>query len=164
MYVEAGPDLQALNPYGFSEPLPGIDLSPTKVQMLKFLQNIEMVKDSLCICNFPPFSYDQIIQMINGATGWNTGIMELQKFGERVLSLARMYNIREGLTAADDNLPKRFFQQHIGGPSENNPPYLESEFKKAKAYYYNIMGWDKNGVPTPETLSWYGISFATSKK
>ena len=81
------------------------------------------------------------------------------KFGERILTLARMYNLREGLSSADDKLPKRFFQQHVGGPSENNLPYQEAEFEKAKAYYYKIMGWDEDGVPTPETLSWYGLSF-----
>jgi aldehyde:ferredoxin oxidoreductase len=123
-----------------------------------------MLTDSLCICQFPPYSNDQIINLLKGATGWDTGIMELQKFGERIITLARMYNIREGLTAADDKLPKRFFEQHVGGPSEKNPPYQEAELEKAKAYYYRIMGWDESGVPTPETLSWYGLSFAAPKK
>lgn len=163
-FVAPGPMLDALHPYGFLDPLPALDLSPTKVQMLKFNQNMRMLTDSLCICQFPPYSNDQIIILLKGATGWDTGIMELQKFGERIITLARMYNIREGLTAADDKLPKRFFEQHVGGPSEKNPPYQEAELEKAKAYYYRIMGWDESGVPTPETLSWYGLSFAAPKK
>jgi aldehyde:ferredoxin oxidoreductase len=163
-FVAPGPMLAALNQYGFLDPLPALDLSPTKVQMLKFSQNMRMVMDSACVCQFPPYSNDQVIDLLKAATGWNTGIMELQKFGERVITLARMYNLREGLTAADDKLPKRFFDQHVGGPSEKNPPYLETELEKAKAYYYRIMGWDTNGVPTPETLSYYGLSFAEPKK
>jgi aldehyde:ferredoxin oxidoreductase len=101
--------------------------------------------------------------LFKAATGWSTSLIELSKTAERILNLARMYNIREGLTAADDKLPQRFYQQHVGGPSANNPPYKESELEKAKAYYYSIMGWDKKGVPTPETLSAYGISFAAQK-
>ena len=163
-FIAPGAELKALNPYGFLEPLPALDLSPTKVQMLKFTQNMRMLMDSLCICQIARHSNEQVIDLIKAATGWNTGMMELQKFGERIITLARMYNLREGLTAADDVLPKRFFDQHVGGPSEKNPPYQEAELEKAKTYYYSIMGWDKNGVPTPETLSWYGLSFAAPKK
>jgi len=155
--------LTALNQYGFSEPMPALDLSPTKVQLLKFTQNIRMLMDSACICQFPPYNNDQVVEMFKAATGWNTGLIELMKVSERILNLARMYNLREGLSAADDKLPQRFYQQHVGGASANNPPYKESELDKARAYYYKIMGWNEKGVPTPETLSYYGISFAAQK-
>jgi aldehyde:ferredoxin oxidoreductase len=162
-YIAPGPMLTALNQYGFSEPMPALDLSPTKVQLLKFFQNIRMIMDSACICQFPPYNNDQVVEMFKAATGWNTGLIELMKVSERILNLARMYNLREGLSAADDKLPQRFFQQHVGGPSEKNPPYPESELEKAKSYYYKIMGWDAKGVPTPETLAYYGLSFAAQK-
>jgi len=162
-FVAPGPMLTALNQYGFFDPLPALDLSPTKVQMLKFTQSIRMIMDSACICQFPPYTNDQVVDLFKAATGWNTGIMELMKTADRILNLARMYNIREGLSAADDKLPKRFYQQHVGGPSEKNPPYVEAELEKAKKYYYSIMGWDARGVPTPETLSYLGISFAAKK-
>jgi aldehyde:ferredoxin oxidoreductase len=162
-FVAPGPMLTALNQYGFFDPLPALDLSPTKVQMLKFTQSIRMIMDSACICQFPPYTNDQVVDLFKAATGWNTGIMELMKTADRILNLARMYNIREGLSAADDKLPARFYQQHVGGPSEKNPPYVEAELEKAKKYYYSIMGWDARGVPTPETLSYLGISFAAKK-
>jgi aldehyde:ferredoxin oxidoreductase len=161
-FMAPGPGLTAVNPYGFSDPLPALDLSPTKVQMLKFFLNLRMLQDSLCICQLPPYSNDQLLNLIRGATGWNTGMMELQKFGDRVFTLARMYNLREGLSSADDVLPARLFQQHVGGPSANNQPYKESDFQKGRAYYYNVMGWDERGVPKPETLSWLGLSFAAA--
>jgi aldehyde:ferredoxin oxidoreductase len=162
-YVAPSPMLTAINQFGFLDPMPALDLSPTKVQLLKFFQNIRMCMDSAVICQFPPYTNDQFVDLVRAATGWNTGMMELQKLGERVITLARMYNLREGLSTKDDQLPKRFFQQHVGGPSEKNPPYLESELEKAKAYYYRIMGWDAKGVPTPETLSYYGLSWAAGK-
>jgi aldehyde:ferredoxin oxidoreductase len=159
-YVAPGPGLTALNAYGFSQPLPALDLSPTKVQMLKFFLNLRMLQDSLCICQLPPYSNDQLMNLIQGATGWNCGMMEFQKFGDRVFTLARLYNLREGITAADDVLPHRLFEQHVGGPSQNNQPYKEADFMKARSYYYRAMGWDDNGVPAPETLSWLDLGFA----
>lgn len=162
-FVAPGPMLSAVNQYGFLEPMPALDLSPAKVQLLRFFQSIRMIMDSACICQFPPYNNDQVVELFKAATGWNTGLIELMKTGDRILNLARMYNLREGLSAADDKLPQRFFQQHVGGPSANNPPYKESELDKARAYYYKIMGWDEKGVPTPETLSYYGLSFAAQK-
>jgi aldehyde:ferredoxin oxidoreductase len=157
-FVAPNPGLSALNQYGFFDAMPALDLSPTKVQLLKFMQNIRMIMDSAVICQFPPFSNDQVVQLFKDTTGWNTGLIELMKTGERIITLARMYNLREGLSAADDKLPKRFFQQHVGGPSTNNPPYVQAEVEKAKAYYYSLMGWDKKGVPTPETVSFLGLT------
>ncbi len=162
-YVAPGPMLTALNQYGFFDPMPALDLSPTKVQLLKFTQEQRMLNDSGVMCQFVPFTLDQTVELFKAATGWNTGIIELQKTADRIMQLARMYNLREGLSEADDKLPNRFYQQHVGGPSEQNPPYSEALLDKARAYYYSIMGWDNKGVPTPETLSFYGISWAATK-
>jgi aldehyde:ferredoxin oxidoreductase len=29
---------------------------------------------------------------------------------------------------------------------------LERKMERAKRYYYTLMGWDQNGVPTPERV------------
>jgi aldehyde:ferredoxin oxidoreductase len=33
---------------------------------------------------------------------------------------------------------------------------------KARKYYYSLMGWDANGVPTPETLEAMGLEWAAT--
>ena len=44
---------------------------------------------------------------INASTGWDMSVFELFKVGERANTLARLFNIREGFTKADDTLPQR---------------------------------------------------------
>ena len=73
------------------------------------------------------------------------------------MTMARLFNIREGLTAEDDKLPGRYFQPRPG--SVLNLPGLDPEkMDQAKRYYYSLMGWDRNtGVPLPEKVTELGI-------
>jgi aldehyde:ferredoxin oxidoreductase len=98
--------------------------------------------------------------MLRAATGWDTSLVEMFRVTQRTLTLARMYNLREGYTTADDRLPKRFFEQHVGGPSVDTPPYKEEELRKGIQYYYKLMGWGEDGIPTPETLDILDIAWA----
>jgi aldehyde:ferredoxin oxidoreductase len=59
--------------------------------------------------------------------------------------------MREGLTAADDVLPARFFEPKTDGAVANT--YLDHEqVEKVRKYFYYLMGWDANGVPLPEKV------------
>ena len=48
-------------------------------------------------------------ELLAAVTGWNTSSYEIMRYGERRNHLMRVYNLREGLSAADDRLPDRFF-------------------------------------------------------
>jgi aldehyde:ferredoxin oxidoreductase len=76
---------------------------------------------------------------------------------ERTLTIARLFNIREGMSATDDKLPNRFFQPKRNGVLSTKSYDLE-KLEKAKNYYYTLMGWDaKTGIPTPEKVQELGI-------
>ena len=51
--------------------------------------------------------------MLAAVTGWETSAYEIMRWGERRLHLMRLYNLGAGLTAADDTLPARFFDEPI---------------------------------------------------
>jgi len=72
----------------------------------------------------------------------------LQEIGERIFNLERMYNLREGLTGADDTLPHRMLH-------ESTFPQLASghPLDQLLPTYYRIRGWDEHGVPLPRTLA-----------
>ena len=71
----------------------------------------------------------------------------LQEIGARIFNLERMYNLREGLTAADDTLPGRILHEPtFPGTTTGHP--LDALLPR----YYKLRGWDAEGVPTPETL------------
>jgi len=156
------PFLNSMKPLGILETLPVDDLSPSKVSIFKHQMLLNrLLADTLSICHFLPFGPDRYAEMMRAVTGWNTGVVELLKASERVLTLARVFNMREGFTAADDNLPERFFHPHATGPASKKEPFDRQKFEKAKGNFYNSMGWDrKTGIPTQEKLEELDISWA----
>jgi aldehyde:ferredoxin oxidoreductase len=71
----------------------------------------------------------------------------LQEIGARIFNLERMYNLREGLTAADDTLPPRMLNEPtFPGMTSGHP------LGKLLPRYYRNRGWDADGVPTSRTL------------
>lgn len=87
------------------------------------------------------------------ATGMNMDFGRLFKMGERGFNLERLFNIREGFTAKDDTLPKRFtHEEQIPGNAKTKVP-----LDKMMPRYYSLRGWDERGVPTPKTLKKLGL-------
>ena len=91
---------------------------------------------------YGPWTFDGIVEYVNAVTGWETTLTELIKVGERHANMARIFNLREGLTANDDTLPERFFQPMEGGKLKGNKIDREP-FLTAIEGYYEMMGWDK---------------------
>jgi aldehyde:ferredoxin oxidoreductase len=155
-------DLAALHPLGVHDPLPADDLSPRKVTAFHYFHSFRILQDCGVVCMFVPSSLERLTAMVKGITGWDTGMVELLRIADRTLTLARMFNLREGIDSTGDKLPDRFFQAHVGGPSANHKLYERQNLEKAKSYYYSLMGWDAKGVPTPETLEAQGIDWAAN--
>jgi aldehyde:ferredoxin oxidoreductase len=63
----------------------------------------------------------------------------------RVTDLTRRFNLQEGLTRADDSLPKRLFTEKL--PDGNS--ITEEAFTQLVDDYYRLRGWDENGIPAP---------------
>jgi aldehyde:ferredoxin oxidoreductase len=98
--------------------------------------------------------------MTEAATGWDVSEYELLKLGERAMTLARVFNMREGLTADDDELCERSYGPTQGGALAEGG-IDRDELKKAMHTYYGMMGWDREtGVPTVEKLQELGVSWA----
>jgi len=150
--------LKELNPLGILEPVPPDDIGPRKVALFRLIQLKHIVFDCLVLCQFLPYDYEQVADVTAAVTGWNTGVMEQLRVAERILTMMRLFNIREGFTAADDKLPQRFFQPKTDGALADKP-LDPAKVEQAKHYYYSLMGWDAHtGIPTPEKLEELGIS------
>lgn len=157
MYL-AEVQLKELRPLGILEPLPANDISPRKVALFRLIQLKEIIFDSLVLCSFLPYTYEQLVDIVAAVTGWDTSVKEQLGVAGRTLTMARLFNIREGLTAADDRLPLRFFQPTTNGALADKP--LDSgELERAKSDYYTLMGWDTHtGIPSLEKLEELGIT------
>jgi len=138
--------------FGVLKTPPREDIGPVKVFVAKTMHEWRYFTDSLLLCSFTPYSYQQIVEMTAAVTGWKTSIMELLRIGERAVTMARVFNLREGFTSADDTLPKRYFQPRTSG-ALSKTALDAKKFDEARKYFYQLMGWDSTtGVPAKEKL------------
>jgi len=138
-------------PIGILEPLELDDLSPKKVRAVAYFNNWRYLFNALLMCYFVFWRYDHITEIVKAVTGWNTSIWELMKVGERITTMARVFNIREGFTKSDDCLPERFFKPHTSG-ALSETVIDPDKLKNAINTYYAMIGWDENGIPTRSKL------------
>jgi aldehyde:ferredoxin oxidoreductase len=80
---------------------------------------------------------------------------ELRQTGERIWTLTRLFNIREGFSRADDALPAPLCESLPNEPESAIDP---ATFNAMLDAYYTLRGWDVDGCPTHETLSRLGIT------
>ena len=115
----------------------------------------------LGVCKFVPWETEHVVQAIGYITGWEMTPSELAQVVERGVTLMRLFNIREGFTAKDDILPKRFNTTPKDSPLKGIDP---EQFVQSRNDYFQLMGWDEEGIPTKETLGKLGIEWAAVKK
>jgi aldehyde:ferredoxin oxidoreductase len=103
--------------------------------------------------------------LLDATTGWNTSAYEIMRLGERRLHLMRAYNLREGLTAEDDTLPERFFDEPLNCGGKLAGIRLDRErFADMITCYYRMMGWDAEGRPLKETLLDHHLEWTLENK
>ena len=76
---------------------------------------------------------------------------------ERVWNLERFFNLKAGLTKADDTLPDRILKDAISGdgnPAEGRVGLLDQMLPE----YYSLRGWNGDGHPTEAKLEALGIT------
>ena len=95
-------------------------------------------------------------EALRRATGLRMFTGSFLNLGERSYNLERLYNLREGLTAKDDTLPKRLTKE-LQDPSN---PRTRVPLEKMLPIYYKTRGWDKEGRPTKRKLRRLGIEEA----
>jgi aldehyde:ferredoxin oxidoreductase len=101
------------------------------------------------------WTLDDVAPQLDAACegGWTTE--KLLEVGERVWNLERQFNLAAGITGKDDTLPKRLLKDAANlGPAKGRV----AELDKMLPHYYEIRGWDKQGVPTVDTLKRLGLS------
>jgi aldehyde:ferredoxin oxidoreductase len=126
-------------------------------------QHFTAVGDSLVVCRFTSergfglYVEEPYARMVQAVTGFDMSVEELERVGERVINLERLFNTRAGVRRKDDVLPWRVMHEPIpDGPSAGMrcPP---EELSTMLDRYYALRGWDADGMPTRERLSALGL-------
>jgi aldehyde:ferredoxin oxidoreductase len=128
-------------------------LAPTGGDHMRQTGDKNGLRNQVGMCHFLAYDDDQTAQIINAVTGWGVDREEMVATAHRGLTLARLFNMREGLTRADDRLPRRFYDdlpKHKG--------LTDAELEQIVTDYYVEQGWDAaTGKPLPETIAVLGL-------
>jgi aldehyde:ferredoxin oxidoreductase len=153
---------------GILERIPMQHLGVDKIRNFKALASLWSAADALDMCIFAiaptrVLTLHEMAQMLGAVTGWNTSDYEIMRFGERRLHLMCVYNLREGLTADDDMLPARFYEEPIRSGQWAGTRLDRETFKSCVQAYYRMMGWDHAGRPCFETLVDHHLEWAVEE-
>jgi aldehyde:ferredoxin oxidoreductase len=132
--------------------------NPAETKVVKDLENALTVFDAMGTCKFMGMALatEDWVDMIANCVGWKFDVGDFRKLGERIYNLARAFSVREGLTRADDTLPKRLLEEPL--PEGAAKGHLIEKLDQMLDAYYGFRGWDKEtGKPTPEKLRELGL-------
>jgi len=128
------------NPY-----YPTVDMS---VDIVDWQEKMHYIDDALGVCaglsSFPlkpPYHIHNYPKLISAATGMDMDEAGLTQVYKRNRSLIRAINVRRGLRRADEKPPEDHWKKRF--------PELEEKLLDA---YYKFKGWNREGIPTKETL------------
>ncbi len=108
-------------------------------------------RDTVGMCFFLKYDEPRMTEIMNAVTGWGLTPKQQLEIGEGGLALARLFNLREGFSAADDRLPEQVMKPHALGVLSKvrlDPDDLREQVRA----YYRARGWSDEGVPLRETL------------
>ena len=89
---------------GLAESVPVYEMSGRKARMLYQVGLWRHLANYLGLCLFLPWSNEQVTAAVEAITGWPMSSWRLMKTVERGMTLARIFNLREGFSSRDDRL------------------------------------------------------------
>jgi len=148
-WVANTPDWLLKDAWGlFRESLPHDEVSPDKVRWLAFVNPELVLFNCLGWCFLYNYTMRRVRDVAQALTGWRIREKPLVRAGERALTMARAFNLREGLTVADDVLPPRMSDEPLHAADYDGWTINPKELAKARSLYFGMMGWDEEtGVP-----------------
>ncbi len=128
------------------------------------------VFEALTVCRFPQgslgFELDWYQKYLQASTGQNFTMEQLNQIGDRILNLIRAFWVREYGSKWSRDLdvpPMRWFKEPLTeGPLKGAVLELE-KYNTMLDIYYQKRGWNKNGIPTKETLEKFGLADVASQ-
>ncbi len=135
-----------------------------KPQYVKHFEDLFTIIDAAGLCVFLSIRYlcddtdevmpDRLTRLLNLATDAGYTVESLMEAGDRIYTLERLFLSKAGFTRADDTLPKRMLEEPMpDGPAKGHVVELDDMLPE----FYELRGWDEDGVPTEEKLAELGL-------
>jgi aldehyde:ferredoxin oxidoreductase len=129
--------------------------NPQDASVLIDMENALSVLDALGGCKFMGvvISAQEIVDLVQTATGWDFTLEEFRICGERLQNMARAYCAREGMRREQDILPARLMLDPLPDGPARGMVFEQASLEKMKDAYYEMRGWDvASGIPTRTKL------------
>ena len=131
-------------------------------KLVKDAEDTFALIDSLIVCkNAKGTFYNELADMAklySSVTGSEVTAEDLKVTGERINTLAKLINVREGKSRNDDTLPWKVMNQPItdDGPAKG-AVVTQDELDLMLDDYYQARGWNVDGIPTKAKLQELGL-------
>ena len=111
-----------------------------KAELLIDFEDRHTLFDSLIICRFyrDLYSWETLSLIIKGTTGMDLDQNQLQRIATNIINIVREFNLREGMSPANDTLPEKFFKEKL---QDSGKILLKSDFNRMVSDYYKCRGW-----------------------
>ena len=132
-----------------------------KSEMVKGLYDENCILHSLLVCDMPakfiPLSPDDYSKYFEAVTGETVSKEDFQIIADRIETLIRMFNVREGFSRKDDTLPYRTLHEPLPDGPAKGQFIGEENLNRMLDEFYKLRGWDRLGIPKKETLKKYEL-------
>jgi aldehyde:ferredoxin oxidoreductase len=122
------------------------------------------VFESLVSCRLPwievGFSLDWYPKFLKAATGEVITFDQLLTVGDRIYALVRCFWKREypDFGRSWDIAPERWFTEPLTKGPQKGVKVDREGYTRMQDWYYEMRGWDNNGIPTRKTLEKLGLA------
>ena len=142
-------DSGSLKDFGLEKTSRIRELDNNKVDVVKATQIYFSMIDvlSLCMFVFGPgnvYTFEEITEMVNAATGLELTFNELMKIGEKSIQLQKKLYSKLG---GSDEVYLPFLGEDIPSGPSHGAKITENDFNSARDHYYRLWNWDEKGIP-----------------
>lgn len=119
--------------------------------------------ESATVCRLPwvevSFGLHWYPEYLEAITGEKRSWEDLYRIGDRVLNLIRAYWKREvpSFGRKWDYPPERWFEEAQSQGKVKGVKVDREKYEQMLSWYYELRGWDQNGIPRKETLEHLGL-------
>jgi aldehyde:ferredoxin oxidoreductase len=130
--------------------------SPEAARLAVDTEDRAALLDSLILCKFLRGIFTDLFaesaELLQHVTGWDVTADELRTVARRIVTAKKIFNLREGWTAAEDTLPRRFLTQGLPDEAAAGAALPRERLQEMIHAYYAARGWDRDGrVPREVT-------------
>ncbi|TFG05545.1 MAG: aldehyde ferredoxin oxidoreductase [Promethearchaeota archaeon] len=130
-------------------------------QLVIFHQHFRPLMDCLGACRFPwiEFEIDPSIysDFYSACVGVETTFQQLMERSEGIYNITRSINLRRGVTRKSDYPPPRTFSEPVPRGPFKGRVLDRQQYDEILSLYYQVRGWDANGIPMKDTLLRLGL-------